>query len=158
MQRLRSPLHRAPRVRRDLARGGFLLEALVAVLIVAFGLLGLVGLHARSLQQVSDAQYRAEASALANGLIGQMWSDVKDPVVLKAKYDSGGGGAGFTEFQAMVTQRLPGAGANPSTVTFTSLPPAFSLTSPIVAVTIFWQPPGETAPHRYDVTTTIGKN
>jgi len=140
------------------ARGGFLLEALVAVLIVAFGLLGLVGLHARSIQHVNDAQFRAEAASLANGLIGQMWADVKDPVALKAKYDSSGGGPGYAEFQAMVAQRLPGGGGLPPTVTFTALGAPWTLNSPIVSITVQWQPPGELAPHRYDITTTIGKN
>jgi len=54
-------------------RGGFLLEALIAVLIVAFGVLGLIGLQARAIQNVDDAQYRAEAAFLANSLLGQMW-------------------------------------------------------------------------------------
>ena len=54
-------------------RGSFLLEALVAILIVAFGILGLLGLESRALQNVDDAQYRSEAVALANAYIGQMW-------------------------------------------------------------------------------------
>jgi type IV pilus assembly protein PilV len=143
---------------RRLQRGGFLLEALISVLIVSFGILGLVGLHARSLQHVADAQYRAEAAALANSLIGQMWADVKDPAILAPKYESVSMGSGYSEFKAMVDQRLPGASTTPPTVTFTSLPAPWTLNSPIVSITIFWQPPGESTPHRYEITTTIGKN
>ncbi len=67
-------------------RGSFLLEALVAILIVAFGILGLLGLEARALQNVDDAQYRSEAVALANSYIGQMW--VADQTTLAANFDS----------------------------------------------------------------------
>lgn len=140
-------------------RGSFLLEALMSVLIVAFGILGLVGLHARSLQQVADSQYRAEAAAMANSLLASMWVDTKDPVALAAKYSSVSAGTGYTEFQAMVAQRLPATAATPPPdVLFTSLPAPWTLTSPIVQVRIFWQPPGESTPHVYDVTSTIGKN
>ncbi len=67
------------RTRRRAAaqRGGFLLEALISVLIVALGVLGLIALQARAIQNVDDAQYRAEAAYLANALLGQMW--IHDP-------------------------------------------------------------------------------
>jgi type IV pilus assembly protein PilV len=145
---------------RQAQQGSFLLEALVAVLIVAFGVLGLLGLHARSIQHVEDAQYRAEAAYLASALVGQMWVDVKDPALLQAKYEDSGSGAGYTEFKAMVDQRLPGASLAGNDPTVTFIPPAAppAVQSPQVAITIFWQPPGETAPHRYQITTRIGKN
>ena len=54
-------------------RGILLLEALVAILIVSFGVLGLVALWANSLKNASEAQYRSDASYLANELISEMW-------------------------------------------------------------------------------------
>jgi type IV pilus assembly protein PilV len=54
--------------------GSFLLEALIAILIVALGVLGSVGLLARSMQDVDDAKNRGEAAYLANMLIGRMWT------------------------------------------------------------------------------------
>jgi type IV pilus assembly protein PilV len=60
--------------------GGFLLEALIGVLIFSFGILGIVGLQAQSLRHTGDAEYRAEATYFANSLISQMWTD--DPAVL----------------------------------------------------------------------------
>ena len=88
-------------------RGSFLLEALISVLIVALGILGLIGLQARAFQNIDDAQYRAEAAYMANALLGQMW--VYDRTKLIADFDSGGGGVAYTEFKAWVGQRLPGA-------------------------------------------------
>src|SRR6185369_10766683 len=66
--------HRRPAgPRRNPQRGSFLLEALISVLIVALGILGLIGLQARAFQNIDDAQYRAEAAYMANALLGQMW-------------------------------------------------------------------------------------
>src|SRR5439155_27039858 len=37
--------------------GGFLLDALVALLIFSFGVLAMVGLHARAVRHINEAQY-----------------------------------------------------------------------------------------------------
>ena len=55
--------------------GAYLLEALIAILIFSFGVLGIVGLQAQALRFTNDSQYRAEAVYLANSLISQMWVD-----------------------------------------------------------------------------------
>jgi type IV pilus assembly protein PilV len=56
-------------------RGLSLLEGLISILIFSFGILGLVGLQAASIRNSADANYRAEATFLANQIIGQMWAD-----------------------------------------------------------------------------------
>jgi type IV pilus assembly protein PilV len=139
--------------RASAQRGSFLLEALISVLIVAFGVLGLIGLQARAIQNVDDAQYRGEASYLANALIGQMW--VSNQATLVADFDSGGAGIPYTEFKTWVGQRLPGASANPPLVNIT---PGVTATSSDVRVTVYWLPPGEISRHKYDVEATIGTN
>ena len=134
-------------------RGSFLLEALISVLIVAFGVLGLIGLQARAIQNVDDAQYRGEAAYLANALIGQMW--VSNQATLLADFGSGGGGIPYTEFKTWVGQRLPGGSIKAPVVTIT---PGATVGSSDVQISIFWQPPGELAAHHYDVDATIGTN
>lgn len=52
-----------------------LIEVLVAGLVFAFGVLGVVGLHAYMSKQQVASKYRAEATYLAGELIGTMWSD-----------------------------------------------------------------------------------
>jgi type IV pilus assembly protein PilV len=52
-----------------------LIEALVGILIFAFGVLGLVGLQASMTSAQSSAKFRGDASNLANELIGVMWGD-----------------------------------------------------------------------------------
>ena len=60
---------------RSTQRGILLLEALIAILLISFGILGLIALWANSLKDVSEAKYRSDASFLANEMIGQMWLD-----------------------------------------------------------------------------------
>ncbi len=135
--------------------GSFLLEALISTLLVAFAILGSIGLLARSMQNVDDAKFRGEAAFLANTLIGNMWIADRTPANLVAQFDSGSGGAGYLEFQAMVNQRLPNAGLFAQDVVVTPGPTA---TSSDVAITIRWQGPGETSAHQYQAAATIGTN
>jgi type IV pilus assembly protein PilV len=129
--------------RADGQRGSFLLEALISILIVALGILGLIGLQARAIQSVDDAQYRAEAAFVANALLGQMW--VYDRTKLLSDFDSTLTGPGYTEFKAWVGQRLPGANipANFPVVTITQ--PGPTPTSTNVLIRVFWLAPGEPA-------------
>jgi type IV pilus assembly protein PilV len=57
------------------SRGVALIEALVAMLIFAFGVLGLVGLQATMTKAQTGAKFRADASNLSAELLGKMWSD-----------------------------------------------------------------------------------
>jgi type IV pilus assembly protein PilV len=63
--------------RPDRQRGFTLLEVLVSLLIFAFGILGLVGLQATAVRFATDAQQRAEATFLADQLLGRML--ISDP-------------------------------------------------------------------------------
>jgi type IV pilus assembly protein PilV len=150
-----SRIRYAPRVGRRPQRGNFLLEAMIGVLIVTFGILGLIGLQARTIQNVSDVQFRSEAVFLANSLIGQMW--ITDQTQLVANFASAGGGPNYTEFKNFVATRLPG-GIAP---TVTVAPAAAPLTGTTVTVTVFWQPPGDKAVgevHQYVATAVVGQN
>lgn len=55
--------------------GFVLLEALIAIAIFSFALLGLMGMQALSIKNSADAKYRADAAYLANQLFAQMWVD-----------------------------------------------------------------------------------
>jgi type IV pilus assembly protein PilV len=54
--------------------GAVLLEALISILIFAFGVLGLVGMQSVATQNSVNSQDRAVASILANDLVSQMWA------------------------------------------------------------------------------------
>ncbi|MEJ6006402.1 pilus assembly protein PilV [Paucibacter sp. AS339] len=73
-RRQRPRLHEARPGRVNL-RGIALIEALVGIMIFAFGVLGLVGLQASMTKAQTGSKFRADASNLSSELLGVMWSD-----------------------------------------------------------------------------------
>ncbi|MEI7968573.1 MAG: type IV pilus modification protein PilV [Betaproteobacteria bacterium] len=55
--------------------GMMLLEALIAILIFSLGILAIIGMQAQAMRNSSEAKYRADATFLANQLIGSIWAD-----------------------------------------------------------------------------------
>jgi len=141
------------RLRRVPQRGSALLEALIAILVFSFGVLGLIGILAASVRATNDARYRAEAANLANALIGDMWAT--SATQLDPQF--GTGGPKLVAWQNYVATQLPSAaGANVPLVDLAQ--PGLSAQSRSVVVTVFWQMPGEAARHQVLVTAQIGKN
>lgn len=58
---------------RHAARGTSLVEVLVALLVLSFGVLGMAALHARALQLGIDAEDRNRAALLASEIVSAMW-------------------------------------------------------------------------------------
>ena len=58
---------------RRRARGFTLIEVLVAIVLMSFGLLGLVSLQARAVQYSVSAEDSQRAALLANEVAAQMW-------------------------------------------------------------------------------------
>lgn len=142
-----------PRLRQ---RGSFLLEALVAILIVALGVLGLVGLQARAMQDTDETRSRGEAAFLASDIVGRMWAS--NPVTLQAGFQTNATvGSPYDDFKQLVNQRLPGASAitppNPDVVVTPRAAGGFDVT-----VTIRWRPPSSAFAHRYDSFAVVGLN
>jgi type IV pilus assembly protein PilV len=142
--------------------GSFILEALIAILIFSFGVLGIVGLQARSLKFTNDSQYRAEAVYHANSLLAKMWTGNATPTQLAADYDQGGLGPGYVTFRDTVAAPitgLPGATANPPLLKVNDAgdPPPPSKTSSTVHVIIYWQQPGQDL-HQYETYGVVGTN
>ena len=146
---------RPPGTRRSsVAQSGVaLLEALIAILIFSFGVLGLIAILAGSIRATNDARYRAEAANLAQVLIGAMWST--RAADLDAQF--GTGGPQLVAWQTQVANLLPQAtGANVPIVDLSQ--PGLSTQSRSVVVTMFWQLPGESGRHQLLITAQIGKN
>jgi type IV pilus assembly protein PilV len=140
--------HRRRRVgmaRAHAARGFMLIEALVALLIFAFGVLGIVGLQAAMTKAQTQSKSRADASLLAQQVLGSMWTDT---AANRANYAAASCAAyaRCSQWAARVAAELPnGAGA----VDVSALP--------LVAVTITWTPPNEQQ-HTYATTSAIATN
>jgi type IV pilus assembly protein PilV len=155
------------------ARGGFLLEALVGILIFTLGVLGLFALQARAIGYSSDVQYRGDAAQLANGYIAKMWAHSRASLLTDFNLP---GQVEYDAFAQTIFQRLPGADSaalapNP-VVTVTQPPPggavvagnvALTNNSTLVTITIRWLQPANIegqAPtaHQYVVTSILGIN
>lgn len=138
---------------RSRQKGSYLLESLVAILIFAFGVLGLVGIVAGSVRATNDARYRAEAANLAAAVVGEMWATAA------ADLDTqfGSGGAKLTDWQNQVGGLLPSAtGTNAPQIDLTQ--PGLSSQARTVVITVFWQLPGEAVRHQFVMSAQIGRN
>ena len=112
---------------RAAMRGISLIEVLVAMTIFAFGILGLLGMHARALSGFSDAKYRTDAALLTDGLINDIW--VNRTNIASYAYASGTVPAAVQPWLSEVQSTLPN-GAGTVVVNGTT-----------VTVTVTWQPP-----------------
>lgn len=67
--------HPVTLARQKYQRGIALLEALIAIVIFSFGILGIVGLQGAMLKGTTQAKHRADASFIAQRRIAMMWAD-----------------------------------------------------------------------------------
>ena len=132
--------------------GSYLLEALIAMLIFAFGVLGLIGLLGSSIRVTNDARYRSEAANLAE-------RDDRRHVD-----DDGRTDGHAVRRRRHEAQGVAGEGRGPAAVgrgqSADGRPDAARpvVRKPDVVVTVFWQMPGETELHQHLMTAQIGKN
>lgn len=59
-------------MRKPGQQGAALIESMIAVLIISFGILAIVGMQATAIQASTDTRFRAEAIYLVDRLVGQM--------------------------------------------------------------------------------------
>lgn len=128
--------------------GVVLLESLIAILVFSLGILGIVGMQATAVKQVTDARYRAEASLLVDQLLGTMRVSDRSPAALQTAFNTGG--AAYNGWLGNVSATLPGTG---------SYPPAVAVdANGVVTITVSWRAPNEDASvgvHRYDAVAQI---
>jgi len=112
-------------------RGFSLIEVLVSMLIFSFGVLGLLGMHARAIESFSDSKYRTDAALLAESLINEIWVNRANI----AAYSYGGGTASsqVAPWVAQVQKALPRGAAR------------VAVNGNTVQVTVSWQPPSANA-------------
>ena len=125
-------------------RGVAMIEVLVAMLIFMLGVIGLVGLQTAMTQAQTNAKFRADASLLADDIVGRMWADLTN----MASYNGTGCASKpmCKEWQTKVSNSLP-AGTGAVTV---------DATTGDVAVTITWSVPGGES-HQYVTHTTVAQ-
>lgn len=149
-------------IARPRQRGIVLLEALIAIAIFGFGVLGLIGLQASSVKESTNAKFRSDASLLADELIGKMWVSDRDSTKLAAAFASPAGLAyktwlGAADQPGTVLATLPkNADTQPPKVEITPVPGAAgSIPTSSVRVTMYWAAPYDQKPHQYTIVTQI---
>ena len=123
-------------------RGVMLIEALVAIIIFSFGVLGLVGLQATMTKAQSASKYRAAAAHLAHQLIGTIWSDT--PNLAQYADAQCSSHARCADWTGKVARTLPGGSATVAANSATG----------VVTISISWTHAGE-ATHTYTTQTAL---
>lgn len=123
---------------RQSQSGIALIESLVSVVMLAIGILAIIGLQATMNANSTEAKYRAEASFLANELLGQMWVDQ----INLSKYAVASGTcsqtyASCSTWLTKVGRNLPGGSA------------VVVINGVDVTITVTWQTPGGGIPHNF---------
>jgi len=114
--------------------GMALIEVMIAVIILGVGVLGAIGLQARSLSALSSAGARVDAAIAAERAIGLMWTDQAN--LANYVWDSTGGGAAPAElavWMADVQAVLPNATAA------VAVTPIAGSTASQISVTLTWK-------------------
>ncbi len=133
-----------------------LLEALIALLIFAMGILAVIGMQARTIGQTMEARYRVDAAFLANQILSQMWAD-RTNVATYACNPCQAASKGNANTQAWVSQiqnsssqsaYLPGVtdSANQPTIAIQAMP---NNQGSQVTVTLYWKSPQGGSTHNY---------
>ncbi|CAN5804434.1 hypothetical protein BH11PSE13_BH11PSE13_15810 [soil metagenome] len=158
----------------------FLIEALVAILLFAVGILGMVGMSALATAAQSDAQYRTLAASLASRIAQEAWVGVDrytgadvlaraaslKTSLLTFQHNPNGADCAFTgnpgtnpAVVAWATDattvgsewRLPGATASMQQVVIDTDPAGYNR----MTVTVCWKLPSNPAPRQHVLVTYV---
>ncbi|MEJ8835736.1 type IV pilus modification PilV family protein [Ramlibacter sp. AN1133] len=128
---------------RNGQQGIALIEALIGILIFAFGVIGLVGLQVAMTRAQGTAKFRADANYLSSQVMGNIWADRAN----LAQYDTSGACDSYQpcmDWKSKVAATLPGGAAQIATTPATG----------VVSITVTWSTPAE-GTHTYVVATSI---
>lgn len=155
-----------------LQQGGVvLIEALVAILIFALGIMGMLGVSAVALGAQADAQYRTEAASFTNEIAQTMWVGVNRTSVASIATDlatyshqptedaatpctfsgSASTNALVTDWATRVRARLPGATNVMQQIIVGTGPTDFNR----VTITVCWQTANDNVPRRHTLVTLV---
>jgi type IV pilus assembly protein PilV len=121
------------KIQRSRQQGIALVEAMIATVILAIGLLGTIGLQARALSAMNEASSRSEATLASERLFGLMSTDLAH-LSSYALAEGAAGGAAVAPWVLETKALIPGA--NPSVVV---TPASNGTDSTQVTITIKWQ-------------------
>ena len=136
------------RIPRRHQAGIALLEALVAVVLLGVGLLGVVGLQARSYSALADTSMRAEATMAADKLLGVMAADQANAAAY-AMAMGGQPGSRLQPWYDETRRQIPGAGIK------VEVAQVANTTRTRVTITIAWARKANTAANQHVITSYL---
>jgi type IV pilus assembly protein PilV len=139
-------------MRRSTQQGIALVEAMIATVILAIGLLGTIGLQARAYSAMNDAGARAEATIASERLLGMMSTDMANLSTYVLAEDSPGTGKLKTwvdETKVAIPSARPSVSVTPG---------SNGTNSTQVTVTIKWQRKANDATNVSTMTSYLSKS
>lgn len=126
-------------------KGFYTIEAIVATIVFVVGIVGILQIQRNAIQTTSDAQYRTNATYLADSMIGQMWVDRPNIAI----YDAGTGDF-YEAWMEELRASLPGVADNPPNITVNTVNGIHN-----VSIEIFWKIPDSEVLSRHFIQTSI---
>lgn len=126
-------------------KGFYLIEAVIAILVFAIGILGVIKIQANSINNVSDVQFRTTASGLSQSIINQILLDKNN---ISSYID--GTSDNYQNWLTQVKKSLPGVENNLPQITYESKSYGTNL-----KVIIFWNNPKTSHISNFTNETTI---
>jgi type IV pilus assembly protein PilV len=126
------------------SKGFSMIEVLVAMTLFSFGILGMLGMHARAISDFSDIKYRTDAALLTDSLLNDIW--VNRANVANYAYAGAGTLPLIQPWLNQVRATLPNGNAT------------IAVNGNTVQVVLTWQPPNAAAnnqTHRHVEIATI---
>jgi type IV pilus assembly protein PilV len=144
---------------RRRSAGFAMIEVLVAILLFAIGILGLVGLQAAMTQTQTESKVRADAANLVDELATVMWGELgnKNVTANLAEFTTGGcaGNTACNAWLDKLGKSLPSGTL--TDLTFNDVADTSDVNHGMVSVTVSWSLPNGGA-HKYVSTFNVAQN
>jgi type IV pilus assembly protein PilV len=127
-------------------KGFFIIEALISILVFMIGILGILQLQVGQMQATADAQYRAQASYMAENLMTEIIIDKGNIDTFVDKTN-----ATYSDWEGNLRNALPGVNEFPPEVN-TSIAASGGK---LVTVVVKWKAPQSESESKYELRSII---
>jgi type IV pilus assembly protein PilV len=127
-------------------KGFFIIEALISILVFMIGILGILQLQVGQMQATADAQYRSQASYMAENLMSEIVIDKGNIDTFVDKTNTT-----YMDWESNLRNVLPGVNEYEPEVT-TSIS---SSGGTLVTIVVKWKAPQSESESQYELKSTI---
>jgi type IV pilus assembly protein PilV len=123
-------------------KGFFIIEALISILIFMIGILGILQLQVSQMQATADAQYRAQASYMAENLMTQINLDKDNIDTFVDKTNPA-----YMDWESNLGNVLPGVNDSPPEITTSVTASGGKL----ITIIVKWKAPQSESASNYEL-------